>query len=138
MSEFIEVQTSCLIGPALSWAVGVAEGRELSIEPAIYGVGPRVFAAEGLTRVRYRPDTDWLQGGALLDKYQVTLCAPSMMLSGYWEAFIGAYGAIDGKGSADIKGRHESFDKRPLAAVCRVVVKAKLGEVVSIPVELMT
>ncbi|MDV9030518.1 phage protein NinX family protein, partial [Pseudomonas sp. RAC1] len=77
MTDLIEAKTADLSGEALGWAVGVAEGLTLHLEPPIYGNGWRVFAiykGEATERCkRYNPWEDWALGGPLISKYQVAL-----------------------------------------------------------------
>ncbi|AXO88400.1 DUF2591 domain-containing protein [Pseudomonas parafulva] len=122
MTDLIEAKTADLSGEALGWAVGVAEGLTLHLEPPIYGNGWRVFAiyrGEVTERCkRYNPWEDWALGGPLLAKHHICLDFQSekwSALSETWTAF---------------------YDS-PTAAICLAIVAAKLGETVRVPRELM-
>lgn len=93
----------------------------------------------------WMPSTDWGQGGPLIEKYGVLLSPPSSFVhrnfgnfdkrNGYYES--GFWGAtIFGK---ERKHRRTSFhhETEPLIPAMRAIVQFKLGDVVSVPVELV-
>lgn len=108
--QMIEVKAAELIGPALDWAVAKA-----------------VNAYDGEYKFRpFSPSTDWAQGGPLIEKHQIDLCWDgSDGKAMWWHAY-----------HQDIADQqtHQS----PLIAVCRAIVAAKLGEVVSVPAEVVS
>lgn len=113
MSQMKTVRTSELIGAALDWAVAKAQGVEIDL-PGSDVVWAKYAGA-------YSPSTDWSQGGPLLTKWAVEF---------EWvtDATIRAFTMIDsGLG----------FGPDHLAAACRAIVAANLGDEVQIPAELM-
>lgn len=144
MSEFIEVKAGDLVFGALDWAVAQVEKLKVELTPPNYGDGTAlVFLVgdEGL----YRPSTDWNIGGPLIKKYGVMLSPPTSLVhrnfgnwdsrngyyeSGYWGATIFA---------KERKHRRKAFEHpdQPLVVVMRAIVQFELGDVVSVPAELM-
>jgi len=131
MSQMIEVKTAELSGPSLRWAVAQAEGLEVTIHPPAYGNGHRL-AVNGKTEA-YRPDTDWGQGGPLLDRHCKSFGCVQDGRDGTWRAF--GYG----KGEAFDPNRTMRLASGPsiLVAACRAIVAAKLGDTVAVPAELL-
>ncbi|WP_049696066.1 phage protein NinX family protein [Pseudomonas fulva] len=123
MTRLIEVKTEDLTGEALGWAVGMAEGLALHLEPPQYGNGWRVFAiyrGEATERCeRYNPWEAWALAGLLLDKHCISL----IYAFEEYEALIGMTGS----------GYHPSSTM----AVCRAIVAVKLGDTVQVPKELI-
>ena len=140
MSEFVEVKTAELAGPALDWAVAKCSGMPLftmgdewagkytitmtaAEKPILIldltGMMWREY--QGVT-VPWEPSSDWGQGGPLRDKYDVGI----------------EHGVPDGIPYAYLPGRYldGSRGETALIALCRAIVAAKLGEVVQIPTEL--
>lgn len=126
MTDLIEVKTADLAGEALGWAVGMAEGLALHLEPPQYGNGWRVFAiyrGEATERCeRYNPWEAWAVGGQLIQKYRVGFGL-------YSDSFFAVTGLDDIPGDAD--------GPTHLIAASRAVVAAKLGDTVQVPKELM-
>ncbi|ERL02451.1 hypothetical protein O999_05960 [Pseudomonas putida LF54] len=62
MTDLIEVKTADLVGEALGWAVGKAEGIDVFLAPPQYGNSWRVFARYGGQAIehtkRYNPWED--------------------------------------------------------------------------------
>lgn len=142
-----EVKVSELQGLALDYAVAEAIGWK---EP-FHGVGDISYWAEERHGVKEQylmveaPDPDepdevtekhhfnhldtwapsrfWSQGGPLIERHNIWLGAPIMDRK-RWDA------------SVDISVDQEIGDT-PLIAACRAIVAAKLGDVASIPDELM-
>lgn len=141
MSEFVEVKTAELVGPALDWAVANAtEAWEfahewfptMTLDPRFIGI--RNVAVDGCVWLEprnpfrqdpqpFRPSTDWAQGGPLRDEYDVGI----------------EPGVPDGLPYAYVPGRDldGSFWETALIALCRAIVAAKLGDVVHVPKELI-
>lgn len=129
MSQFIEVKTAELIGPALDWAMAVADDEE---HPQVYnGVvyvnGPKKNALA----MEYCPSTNWAQCGPILDNYDIALNG----------------GVVDGEQVVIYATLRAVSDDSPFAtatgltrliASCRAVVCYKLGDVVKVPIELVT
>lgn len=128
MTDLIEVKTADLVGEALGWAVGKAEGLDVLLAPPIYGNPWRVFVrytGEVTVRdVRYNPWEDWAIGGPLMQKHNVSLLCPQPDWH-YWAAWITDNGKDVAQG-ADV----------PLPAACRAIVAHKLGDAVQVPKEL--
>ncbi|RRV76602.1 phage protein NinX family protein [Pseudomonas sp. p99-361] len=126
MTDLIEVKTADLASEALGWAVGMAEGLALHLEPPQYGNGWRVFAiyrGEATERCeRYNPWEAWAVGGQLIQKYRVGFGL-------YSDSFFAVTGLDDIPGDAD--------GPTHLIAASRAVVAAKLGDTVQVPKELM-
>lgn len=129
MTYLIEVRVSNLIGAPLDWAVAQVEGIETSWR---YGRElVKVHDHGGIKLVEsirsiYSPSIDWSQGGPLVDKHHGGL---------QYEAHL-----------ADANFRYSSGPDRTgfwcygptaLIAFCRGLVKAKLGDTVKVPKELM-
>ncbi|CAH0646709.1 MULTISPECIES: DUF2591 domain-containing protein [Pseudomonas] len=129
MTDLIEVKAADLVGEALGWAVGMAEGLELELEPPHYNTSWRVFARHRYTVTeqakRFNPWEDWAVGGPLLQKHNVSLHCPQKDWD-YWAAWITENGKDVAQG-ADF----------PLPAACRAIVAHKLGDTVQVPKELM-
>ena len=119
MSQMIEVKTAELIGPALDWAVAKAECAPVQL-PASDVVWHKYSGA-------YSPSTDWAQGGSLADKYKPDLQTTAQ---GEFAAYLN-----NDTASPDPL----IFESGPtyLVALCRAIVAAKLGDVVSAPAELV-
>ncbi|WDH24077.1 phage protein NinX family protein [Pseudomonas chlororaphis] len=131
MTEMIEVKTVDLAGPALDWAVAQVDGVKtimLSVKSqqakkpfALFG--SIALSVGGDDHSSYAPSTCWHCGGPLIDKHignlyrdYTTEQVPTALINGTAEGAAGP-----------------SY----LVAACRAIVAAKLGEVVSIPKELM-
>ena len=143
--SMIEVKTAELIGPALDWAVAEAEGiRRLVMGNDWPGnsvvadaadrdrvvicnmIGQLVVSRGGWSN-GWNPSTDWAQGGPLIEKYAVKV-----------EHFPGE--TIASKANARVAMNRTAYWKSgpaPLVALCRAIVAANLGELVSVPEELV-
>lgn len=139
MSQFVEVKTAELVGPALDWAVANAtEAWEfahewfptMTLDPRFIGI--RNVAVDGCVWLEprnplrqdpqpFRPSTDWAQGGPLRDKYRVGI-EPSGKQVYAWTP------------DRDLDG---CFSETALISICRAIVAAKLGGVVQVPAELV-
>jgi len=147
MSKFVEVETAELAGPSLDWAVAKCSGMTLFTMgedwPGNYNVtimagdkpvlifdlvGRMWREHQGIT-VPWSPSTDWAQGGPLLERFS-TLIDSYLM-----EAAEKDYCRCDEL----IFSEHYRpfYSEISLPKICRVIVAAKLGDVVQVPVELM-
>lgn len=151
MSKMIEVKVADLIGPALDWAVGSALGWVCYPEDSIecgntwHMGGDRAPFGPVIRTTDWRPSTDWAQAGTLIKKYGVLLSPPSSLVhrnfgsfdkrNGYYESGLWST-TIFGK---ERKHRRTSFshETEPLIPVMRAIVQFELGDVVSVPAELM-
>ncbi|MAL97183.1 MAG: hypothetical protein CL583_01915 [Alteromonadaceae bacterium] len=142
--SMIDMKTDELSGAALDWAVAHAAQvwtlahewfPTMTLDSTFSGVQPMVYS-DGQARCQlvpnnpfrqdfqiFRPTADWSQCGPLVGKF---LVAMSPCLSGNFIAEC-----FD-----KIRRHGERTGPTPLVAICRAVVFAKLGEVVSIPAEL--
>lgn len=124
MSRMIEVKTADLIAPALDWAVGEVEGEWLDEPYHLRLSDDRIWCNNH--SYGYCPSTDWSQGGPLIEKHGVAfLVEQNFDEPDAWVAVIRDDEAV---------ARGETH----LIAACRAIVAAKLGDVVSVPVELVT
>lgn len=135
MKKTTEVKTSELSGPLLDWAVAIASAQPVVIIPwagkSDASTGHkmkyhwhRLFVDVDVDREEWSPSIDWAQGGPLIQKHNVWLAAPY----GDRRCWNASYHT-----SQD----HQDGDTALIAA-CRAIVSAKLGDVVSVPVELIT
>lgn len=120
MSRMIEVKTADLIGPALDWAVGVAEGDQMET-PASDVVWSKYHGA-------YSPSIDWSQGGPLIEKYRLEIVFSGSRSEG-WEC-VKSWRCAEVDDTYPVGETH-------LIAACRAIVAAKLGDVVGVPAELV-
>lgn len=160
MSEFVEVKTAELTGPALDWAVAKALGWKMIPVP-VDADGKNqgeVLAPPDLgDDFRFPPrgkigpcyflrkwSTDWAQGGPLIELELIKIkpewhhdpCSQNWEKKGYKEASGWHWFAyILGEGNID--GNHEHEGGTPLIAAMRCLVSYKLGDVVLVPTELV-
>lgn len=111
-------KTSELTGTALAWAVGVAEGYELSL----YGVDPSIRAkVPGLgVQAPWKPQKYWDQGGPIIEWEKIELEHDGFA---WW---------------ARITADEDYTGPTALVAAMRCYVASKLGEEVEVPDELIT
>lgn len=128
MTAMIEVKTADLIGPALDWAVAQIERipthkfREKTF--ALFG---SLAIPLGDAENGYSPSTCWHCGGPLIEKYATKLEHwPTETTPNKSNARIAIAGSV-----------YWESGPSPLAAVCRAIVRAKLGDVISVPAELV-
>jgi len=130
MTDLIEVKTADLVGEALGWAVGKAEGLDVFLAPPEYGNSWRVFARYQAAATehtkRYNPWEDWSLAGALQDKY-VRLVERSA---------DGESVAITWRPGSCREG--EGWGDTTPVAVCRSIVELIRGDTVQVPKELMS
>ncbi len=129
MTDLIEVKTADLVGEALGWAVGKAEGLDVHLEPPGYnGVPWRVFAryqGQAIEHTkRFNPWEDWALVGDLQDKY-VRLIERNA---------DGESVAITWRSGSCREG--EGWGETTPEAVCRSIVDLINGDTVQVPKEL--
>ena len=129
MSEFVEVKTAELTGPALDWAVAYSLNGTKSFFSAF---GARMLGRSILREVvrgEISPGTKWNQGGKLVDAFNVDFNTQG----------------VDVDGAQLIEATVQDFESMQcwaaegetrLEAMCRAIVAAKLGDVVQVPEEL--
>lgn len=135
MTDLIEVKTADLVGEALGWAVGKAEGLNLELVPPQYGNPWRVFAryqGQAIEHTkRYNPWEDWALGGPLIERIDPEERRVPKVLGGGRVAEVW----VD-LGDGDARAGFGSGENRLIAAT-RAYVAAKLGDTVQVPKELM-
>ncbi len=113
------MKTIDLAGDALDWAVGVAEGEQLTVRDRF----PCVLNAGG----RWNPSSNWSQGGPIIDRIE-GLVQKTWLESNKktrCEAHIINY-----------EGGWVAFGPTPLVAAMRCYCCATLGDEIEIPEEL--
>lgn len=113
--EMIEVKTAELIGPALDWAT--AKASETKIDDSL-GKELRIDIAPGF-QSPWVPSVNWYQGGPLIDRLIVVI---TKQAEGKWWSH---------------SGNHLGEGHTALIAACRAIVANKLGDIISVPKELM-
>lgn len=149
MTDLIEVTTAELVGEALGWAVGKAEGLDVFLAPPEYGNPWRVFARYSYMVIehtkRYNPWEDWALGGKLIEKYQVSLSPPKSAVHrnfGYMDKRNGYYesgfwsSTIFGK---ERKHRRTTFHhpNNPLIVAMQAIAQFELGDTIQVPKDLI-
>ncbi|OKQ99425.1 phage protein NinX family protein [Pseudomonas aeruginosa] len=134
MSENVEVKTFELEGQALDWAVGCIEDEQIErkqigwllMNLKVWVPLPDTPYFDIVTH--WSPSTDWSQGGPLIQQYGCDLncLAPANA----WEANCW-------DSAVPQPDLHICEGETPLIAVCRAIVRAKLGDTVKIPAELI-
>jgi len=120
MDKFVIVNTGDLERAALDWAVASIDGEDhwTSDRSVEWWLKARTF----------RPSTDWLCGGRLIDDYCVAT-VPLDSVCSMW--FATAF--FDG---LTFDNCYKAEGETHLIAACRAVLHAKLGLTTSIPAEL--
>ncbi len=115
-----EVKLSELSGAALDWAVAKCEGEELRL---IKGQLETLWTENG-----WKPSTDWSQGGPIIERIR-GLYVKHWVESSY-----------DTRYEVHIHNSEEDcigFGETLLIAAMRCYVASRLGDTVSVPVELL-
>lgn len=113
----VVMKTSELTGATLDWAVAKAAG----VAVLRCGAGPGQYLAYVPKRAAYkvwRPSTNWVQGGPIIEREKITLEWTGEDWMGY------------------IRHDEEFFGPTPLIAAMRCFVASKLGDKVEVPEEL--
>ena len=132
-----KVKTSELIGPALNWAVGVAQGKNITLMRNDDGsLFPQPVWADGLWQLDYC--TSWAQGGPIIER-EVTKIFRNV--GGTWSAMILKDVSIapEDRGTSlalTHRAQWNGAGPTPLIAAMRCFVLSKLGPVVEVPDEL--
>ena len=128
----LEVHVSELAGQALDWAVAQVDGVKTIMLGVKSQEAKKPFAIFGSLALPvgggdegYSPSACWHCGGPLISSQQISLD---------WDG-------VDGK-ALWWKATHQDIvqfqmGETPLIAACRAIVAANLGEVVSVPAELV-
>ena len=114
-----KIKTSELTGVALDWAVAKVNGHE-QIRFRGCLVDPKTVSDGGALPTKWRPSTNWAQGGPIIEREAISLT----QFSDYpkWTAKHPESLCIDGP--------------TPLIAAMRCLVASKLGDEVDVPEEL--
>ncbi len=119
------IKTSELIGPALDWAVAMAEGKKVLAGPPIRVANIyKCQAGEYEVSKPYSPSTDWALMGPIIEREEMTIEATR---SGLYTASI-----WNGKPGDFSLGTGQSH----LIAAARCYVTMKLGREGKVPEEL--
>ena len=115
------VKTSDLIGPALDWAVAVAEGYTL-----YSNAGKICCAKDGDEGFLTKYSTDWSQGGPIIEREKIELTdnCSNPTENWYWAAHIWRTKTI-------------GYGSTALIAAMRCYIASKLGDTVEVPEELL-
>ncbi|EMS3863840.1 TPA: DUF2591 domain-containing protein [Pseudomonas aeruginosa] len=124
VSETVEVKTCELEGAALDWAVAVIEGYDLMKHPFRRAFIPNFGYCD------YSPSTNWTFGGPLIEKHRFEFEWIGSDWHGEPLRLFTACGC-------DMPADATSAGPTHLIAACRAIVRAKLGETVSVPAELI-
>lgn len=136
----IEVKTAELEGKALDWAVAMSEGatnlRFDTVASWWFTLGgeDRVLGSGWSDKKGYRPSTDWRYGGPLIERHGVEVfCNLSAeQASRFKDA------SPDWRACMNLGRSEHSYGPTPLIAAMRCLVASKLGEVVTVPQELLS
>lgn len=129
-----EVKTADLVGAALDWAVAKSTDFSVEVKPwgefsnastghKIKARGFRVWYEFDGDLEEWAPSGDWSQCGPLIEKHQITLLPPRYPGDKWGATYDVNSCMLDGDSA--------------LTAACRAIVAAKLGDVVSVPSELL-
>lgn len=140
--EITERETGLLSGLTLDWAVATALGEHVELRTGPGGVKQLVHFPDGATPRPWSPSTIWAQGGPVL---------ALMLRSGAWLAQPYRVGLndhlsvcnFDNEGiltdhSGTTQRYIESHGIDLLVATCRALAMARLGDRISVPVELVS
>jgi hypothetical protein len=124
------MKTAELIGAALDWAVSKCEGFTSEYEPDIgdFWIERTNHTYTGLAPFGYLKEalhfsTDWSQGGPIIERELLTICALSK------NRFSAGYAVAH-------SAKNNQIGTTPLIAAMRCYVASKLGDKVVLPKEL--
>ena len=120
----MKTKTADLTGPALDWAVTVAEKK-------LFGVGERALMHFIRNRGMFLYSSDWAKAGPIIERecictYASGACTVAPKNPDYWVAEI-----------LDTSEMITRYGPTPLIAAMRCYVASKLGDEVDIPEELL-
>ena len=139
MSNQIEVKTAELVGVALDWAVGVAEGwepdRPQDGQLRKTWRGRTHYVAVGKDAAcadwhRYTPSTDWRQGGPLIEREGLETARGNDLYFPHGNERGDYYEPLF---LARTPGGRWIHGRTVLEAAMRCLVRAKLGDTIDIP-----
>jgi hypothetical protein len=115
------MKTSELTGAALNWAVAMCEGWNLTTASDKTGSYPwLVKAGKDIDLKKYRPSTNWMQGGPIIQREKIEI----FIRDEEWFAYSSLSTPEDFPGDT------------PLIAAMRCYVASQLGDTIDIPEEL--
>ena len=123
------MQTNELTGAALDWAVARCEGWEAVT--VTDNDGAHLWMQKGdeyRDPKKYRPSTNWMQGGPIIEREGLSIRYAPKDARGAWYAVQGP--------NRFLSPDHEGSGPTPLIAAMRCYVASKLGDDVEIPEEL--
>ena len=126
----MKIKTSELTGAQLNWAVAECEGK---VEQGVYGTpellesGLYLHYCDVLLSHPYSPSTDWAEGGLLIQREGIGIRQYGDFLESHWQADKWAFKFVDPMATGPT----------PLIAAMRCLCRAKLGDEVDIPDELL-
>jgi hypothetical protein len=138
-----EVKVSDLQGAALNWSVAQSVGTDVGFALMPWGIEVQCTIGEML--IGFKPSTDWVHGGPLIDKYDVELLRFGEQAwyerDPQWnqKPCVGAvirhapYDTISG----DIHIEECIVADTRLIAACRAIVAHKIGDAIMVPTELL-
>ncbi|MBN6210653.1 DUF2591 family protein [Ralstonia pickettii] len=74
----------------------------------------------------FRPSTEWLYGGTIIEREGITLLDPEFCESGQWEAFMGAFPDVTKYSIVGMVA--QGAGPTPLIAAMRAFVASKFGD----------
>lgn len=118
--SIIDVNTSELLGASLDWAVAKAIGETLTPDsainyPILIGAG-----CDGDLHRPFSPSNSWADAGPLIEKYGISIDYNQSRWAASTRGWLMA-----------------EYGSKPLIAVCRAIVAAKIGDVVKVDAELL-
>jgi hypothetical protein len=116
------MKTSELTGAALDWAVAACEGKNGVLHDDGITRCIVIAAASGVYKGTYRPATNWLQGGPIIEQERIGVY-PSETYGEQWAA-------------RTLKIAH-TYGPTPLIAAMRCYVASKWGDDIEVPEELL-
>jgi len=124
MQQMIDVKTEKLEGAALDWAVAQVEGRKTRIYlcPIMEEYKVAATVPDGDLESAWMPSIDWAKGGPLIEQNQIVYLRDG-------DEYVAIISRMESEGIAS--------GSTHLIAACRAIVAAKLGDMVSVPAELM-
>lgn len=136
----MKVKTRDLIGLALNFAVGLANGWVRyptdSAEAGMYwhtnpAIAPHGYEHNRIHLYSYNPSTDPAQAYEIMDRRHISVAAPSWLRE-HWRAMISADGKSPCKGTT-IEGWIMADGPTILIAAMRCYVAHELGDEIDIP-----
>ena len=138
MQQMIDVKTAELEGSALDWAVAISEGHDplmIPIQRNKYVVGVTVVDGNGVGGFVCQYSTNWSACGPLIDTRMIDITQCTGRAKTHKARAVMDSSFLDKMG---LRQRVSSSGPTALIAACRAIVAAKLGDVVSVPAELVS